>query len=73
MIATAAGAILTAIGVIWGVAELGPEDALIFLLPGIALLVVGLILQSNAKTRRELMGIRLQLEALGRTRRQPEK
>ncbi|WP_029252797.1 hypothetical protein [Paraoerskovia marina] len=72
MTATVVGAILMGIGLVWGVGEPGAGQALLFLVPGLVLVVVGLILQSNAKTRRELMGFRIELEAMGRTRRQPD-
>ncbi len=72
MTATVTGALLLGIGLVWGVGEPGAEESLLFLIPGIILFVVGLVLRSNAKTRDEIMGIRIQLEAMGRTSPQPE-
>lgn len=66
------GALLLGVGLVWGVGEPGAEEALLFLIPGVVLLVVGLLLRSHAKTRQELVGIRVQLEALGRPRPQAD-
>jgi sulfite exporter TauE/SafE len=72
MITTVVGALLLATGVVWGVAESGSDQPVLFLVPGVVLVVVGLILQSNAKTRQELTRIRVQLEAMDRGRPQAE-
>ncbi|MFE5308567.1 hypothetical protein [Isoptericola sp. NPDC056605] len=71
MTATVVGALLLAIGLIWSVGEPGVDTAVLFIASGTVIFVVGLILNSGAGTRQELVGIRAELEALNRSRNQP--
>ncbi|ANC32395.1 hypothetical protein [Isoptericola dokdonensis] len=71
MTATVVGAILLAIGLIWSVGEPGVDTAVLFIVPGTVIFVVGLILNSSAGTRQELARIRVELEALNRAGTQP--
>jgi sulfite exporter TauE/SafE len=72
MTAAVVGALLMGVGLVWALGEPGADEPVLFLLPGVVLLVVGLLLRSQARTREELAGIRAQLEALGRARSQSE-
>ncbi|WP_098464747.1 hypothetical protein [Isoptericola jiangsuensis] len=66
MTATVVGALLLAIGLIWSVGEPGVDTAVPFIASGTIIFVVGLILNSGAGTRQELVRIRAELEALNR-------
>jgi sulfite exporter TauE/SafE len=72
MIATLVGALLLVIGLGWSVGEPGNDGQVLFIAPGVVLLIVGLVLESNARTRQGLKQIRVQLEAMNDLRSQPE-